>query len=89
MSSVAAGASTSAVEVQAVSPRGLWLWVMDCEYFLPADQFPWFVDASVQDVYDVELHHGHVLHWPKLDVDLELQSLSSPDQWPLIWRDGS
>lgn len=87
MTSEAAGVSTSAVEVQAVSPRGLWLWVMDCEYFLSTEQFPWFAAASVRDVYHVELHHGHLLRWPALDVDLELQSLAAPDQWPLVWHD--
>ena len=86
MTSAIAGPNTSAVEIQAVSQRGLWLWVMDCEYFLPTEHFPWFASASVRDVYNVELHHGHMLHWPALDVDLELQSLMAPYKWPLVWR---
>lgn len=86
MTSAISGATTSPVEVQAVSPRGLWLWVMDCEYFLPSEEFPWFLGASVRDVYEVELLHGHILHWPRLDIDLELQSLTRPDDWPLVWR---
>lgn len=84
MLSATPGTNTSAIEVQAVSPRGVWLWVMDCEYFLPTEQFPWFASASVRDVYDVELHHGHILHWPKLDVDLDLSGLRTPENWPLI-----
>lgn len=84
MLSAPLGASTSAVEVQSVSPRGLWLWVMDCEYFLPTEQFPWFAGACVRDVYNVELHHGHILHWPKIDVDLDLASLRAPESWPLV-----
>jgi hypothetical protein len=47
MTSATAGVSTSPVEVQAVTPRGLWLWVMDCEYFLPTEDFPWFASATV------------------------------------------
>ncbi len=86
MLSASTGTSTSAVEVQGVSPRGLWLFVLDREYFLPADQFPWFMAAAVGDVYNVELQHGHILHWPALDVDLELQSLDAPENWPMVWR---
>ncbi len=87
MLSAPSGANTSAIEVQAVSPRGLWLFVRDREYFLPAEQFPWFVAAAVRDVYDVELQHGHIVHWPALDIDLELQSLATPEDWPLVWRE--
>jgi len=85
------GANTSStdatqVRVQAVSPRGLWLWLKEREYFLPTEQFPWFAAAAVRDVYRVELLHGHVLHWPALDVDLDVDSLERPEDWPLVWR---
>lgn len=86
MAFAAPGKNTSAAEVQSVSPRGLWIWVLDQEFFLPSEQFPWFQKASVVDVYNVELHHGHVLHWPALDVDLELASLAEPERWPLVCK---
>lgn len=86
MLSATSGSDISAAEVQGVSPHGLWLLVMDREYFLPTAEFPWFADATVRDVYDVQLEHGHILHWPALDVDLELQSLSALEAWPLIWK---
>lgn len=84
MLSAALGNSTLAVEVQSVSPRGLWLWVMDREYFLPTEQFPWFARAKVRDVFEVELHNGHILHWPALDVDLDVACLTAPENWPLV-----
>jgi hypothetical protein len=37
----------------------------------------------------VELLHGFHLHWPELDVDLELQSLQAPDQFPLVYSAGA
>jgi hypothetical protein len=58
--------------------------VRDREYWLDVRDFPWFAAAAVRDVYDVELEHGHILHWPKLDIDLELDSLSEPSRWPLV-----
>ena len=86
MPSAQPGTTTSAAEVQGVSPRGLWLLVADREYFLPTTEFPWFAAAVVRDVYNVELHHGHILHWPALDIDLDVQSLVAPEEWPLVWR---
>jgi hypothetical protein len=86
MPSVQPGSSTLAVEVLGVSPRGLWLLVRDREYFLDSKDFPWFANATVRSVYDVVLEHGHILHWPQLDVDLELDSLTAPDRWPLVAR---
>jgi hypothetical protein len=86
MRSAQLGDSTSAVEVQAITPRGVWLVVRDREYFLGHEEFPWFRVATVADVCRVHLEHGHVLHWPALDVDLELDSLTEPEAWPLVWR---
>ncbi len=74
----------ASVEVLEVSPRGLWLRVRDREYFLDSTNFPWFVTASVRDVYQVTLEHGHIVRWPALDVDLELESLTAPVLWPLV-----
>ena len=86
MSSSAAGTSTSDVEVLNVSPRGIWLFVSGKEYFLPQEAFPWFADARLVDVYRVELHHGHHLFWPSLDIDLDVESLEDPDRFPLVAR---
>ncbi len=80
------GASTSAVEVTNISRHGLWLLVGDKEFFLPYKDFPWFEDARLRDVLDVELLHGSHLHWPALDVDLCLESLENPEAFPLVYR---
>ena len=80
------GKSTSRVEVQGLSRHGLWLLVSDTEYYLPFEQFPWFAEARVRDAYEVELLHETHLHWPKLDVDLDLDSLSRPDDYPLVYQ---
>lgn len=88
MKSVARGKSTlSVAEVVQISPHGLWLHVQDAEFFLPYEQFPWFRDATVREIHQVELRHGHHLHWQALDIDLELESLKTPACYPLIFRD--
>jgi hypothetical protein len=77
------GGVTSAVEVLNISPHGIWLLVKDREYFLPYDDFPWFKDARLAEIQQVQLLHGHHLHWPELDVDLELDSLDQVERYPL------
>jgi hypothetical protein len=72
--------------VQGLSRHGLWLLVGDTEYYLPFEQFPWFAEARVRDAYEVELLHETHLYWPTLDVDLDLDSLRRPDDYPLIYR---
>lgn len=80
------GKSTSVVEVQGLSRYGLWLLVGETEFYLPFDEFPWFAEARVRDAYEVEFLHGTHLYWPKLDVDLDLDSLHHPEDYPLIYR---
>ena len=80
------GTSISEVEVSNVSPHGIWLLINKKEYFLTYELYPWFEDAPIKKLFDVELIHGHHIHWPSLDIDLELDSLESPDSYPLIYR---
>ena len=86
MKSFALGKNISIAEVQDVSKHGIWLILRDQEYFLPFADFPWFKNATIASIYNVETHHGPQLHWPDLDVDLELESLQNPNQYPLVYR---
>ncbi len=69
------------------SPFGMWLLVLDTEYFLSYKEYPWFRDAKISEIHEVELTHGSHLHWSSLDVDLDLDSLVNPEKYPLIYRD--
>jgi hypothetical protein len=75
----------SRAEVQDVSRFGLWLYVNKKEYFLPYDKYPWFKDAKVSEIYNLQFLHGYHLRWPDLDVDLELDSLDHPEKYPLTF----
>jgi len=74
------------VEVTNIDRFGFWLLVEDREYFLPYADFPWFRNATLDQILDVQLLHGDHLHWPALDVDLSLDSLSQPEAFPLIYK---
>jgi hypothetical protein len=37
-------------------------------------------------VHNVRFLHGRHLHWPDLDVDLEVDALEHPERYPLAYR---
>ena len=86
MSSAAPGTTTSAVEVTNVSKHGFWLLIEEQEVFLAFDNFPWFRDAPIGKLLNVQLQSRRHLYWPDLDVDLAVESLFHPDRFPLVSR---
>ena len=80
------GTPTSAVEVTNISSHGVWLLTEDKELFMPFDGFPWFKEAPIGHILNVEeVSPGH-FHWPDLDVDLNIESIEHPERFPLIAR---
>lgn len=57
------------------------------ERFLSFEEFPWFKKARIEDLTRVERPHPGHLVWPQLDVDLSLDSINNPSQFPLIARE--
>lgn len=84
MKSESTGTDTSAAEILNVSPHGFWLMVAEKEYFLDFDHFPWFRRASLEQLFRVELLHEEHLYWPGLDVDLDLDRIEHPENYPLM-----
>ena len=80
------GGDTLEAEVLNISRHGFWLMVSEKEYFLDFDLFPWFRQATVEQLCSVELWHGEHLYWPKLDVDLDLDRIEHPEKYPLVAR---
>ena len=86
MKSENTGTVISEIEVLNVSPRGFWLYVNEHEYFLAFKDFPWFQDATVTQIFDVQKVSQSHLYWPPLDVDLDLESIAHPERFPLTAR---
>jgi len=86
MRSKIAGKSTSKVEVLNISNHGFWLFLKGREYFLSFEDFPWFKDAKLSSILNVKLLQPYHLYWPDLDVDLEIESIESPEKYPLIYK---
>ena len=86
MTSVQPGAGTLEVEVTNVSKQGFWVLLGDEELFVPFAEFPWFKEAPITKLLNVERPQPHHLYWPDLDVDLAVDSLRRPEQFPLVAR---
>ena len=84
MKSETLGTDTSEVEVTQISKHGIWLLLQAKEYFLSFEDFPWFKDASVSAIHNVQLLNECHAFWPELDVDLSVQSIESPSLFPLV-----
>lgn len=84
MKSTRLGKHTSAVEVTNVSEHGFWLLIQGREMFVGFEEFPWFKDASIGELCQVELQSPRHLYWADLDVDLAVESLDHPERFPLV-----
>ena len=73
-------------EIQNISATGIWLLVNQTEYFLSYKTCPWFKKAQVNEILNLKFLHGYHLHWPDLDVDLELDALENLEKYPLVYK---
>lgn len=73
-------------EVTNISPNGLWILSNGEEYFISYEDYPAFVTASIRQISDVTADCAGNLHWQELDIDIELESLKTPEKYPLVYR---
>lgn len=76
--------NSSDVPVSLVSNQGFWLLAADEELFLSYADFPWFKDATIAQITNVERTNADHLYWPSLDIDLSVESVRDPSKFPLI-----
>jgi uncharacterized protein DUF2442 len=86
MKSETLGTSTSEVEVTQISKHGIWLLLEETEHFLSFDGFPWFKNAAVSAIQNVQLLNQNHLYWAELDIDLSVESIQQPERFPLVAR---
>ena len=78
------GKITLEVEVTQIDMQGIWLLIGERELFLPFENFPWFRNASVRSIHNVEVLNERHLRWPDLDIDLAVESIEYPERFPLV-----
>ena len=81
-SSRALGKNVSA-EVTHISSSWIWLLAGDMEFFMSYEDFPWFKDASVGKILNVEKSYPEHYYCPDLDVDLTTAIIEHPERFPL------
>lgn len=75
---------TSVAEVTHVSKHGFWVLLDHEELLIPFAQFPWFRSATIEQISDVQWPTANHLYWPRLDVDLSVESIRDPNAFPLV-----
>ena len=76
--------SSISVDVLMINDRGIMISVQGQDYFLSYNRVPWMLDATINEVLDVQMSGKNAIEWPKLDVDLEVDSLKHPERYPLL-----
>jgi hypothetical protein len=71
------------VEVTHISKAGVWLLTGDKELFLSYEDFPWFKNAPVGKILNVEEPYPNHFYWPDLDIDLTTEIIVDPQRFPL------
>jgi hypothetical protein len=86
MKSSVVGNATSKAEVTNISAHGIWLLFENKEYFLPFTEYPWFREANISEIQNIQVLHRSHFYWPALDVDLNKYILDSLESYPLSWK---
>ena len=78
------GTIISAAEVTHVSKHGFWLLLNTEELPVPFEHFPWFKNATIAQLSDVQWPAPDHLYWPQPDADLSVESIRNPSAFPLL-----
>jgi hypothetical protein len=71
------------VEITHISISGIWLLTGDKKLFMAYEDFPWFKDAPVKKILNVQEPHPDHFYLPDLDVDLTAETIEHPERFPL------
>lgn len=82
------GKNTLDVEVSHISAHGIWLLTENKEFFISYEEFPWFQDAKIRDVFAVEQPRQGHFYWSHLDIDLSVEIIQNPKRFPLKYEEG-
>ena len=77
------GKTILSTEVTNISNHGFWLMIEEAEYFLSYNDFPWFKNATIGNILNIEEPTKHHFYWPGLDIDLSLDIIKNPKKYPL------
>ena len=76
--------SNTLAKVLTITANGILLSIPEGDFFLNYKDYPWFRNAPINQVFDVEMEGDYAVRWNALDVDLEIESILHPERYPMI-----
>jgi len=73
-------------QITSIEQEGFWLLTNEGEFFVPFERYSAFLKAKVEQIFKFE-QDDDAFYWPELDIDIELDALKHPENYPLIFRD--
>jgi hypothetical protein len=86
MKSFRNGTGTLTSSVTNIANSGFWVIVQEKEYFISFKHFPAFKKATIDKIFNIQILSPTQLHWPELDIDIEIDSLEKPHFFPLTYK---
>jgi len=59
----------------------------DEEFFIPFADYPAFFHGTVEQIMNFHTIGSIQIHWPGLDIDIELEALRKPQNYPLTFKE--
>lgn len=84
MPSERTGKKKDKIEVKSVNKDGVGLIIKGKEYFMSFKHFPWLRYLTIGELSTIELRYGEDIVIPALEIELELESLTNPANYPLL-----
>jgi len=76
---------TGNIQITNIERDGFWILLPDNEYFVSFDHYPAFKQARIKQIFNFRFDEDEI-RWPDIDVDLEIEALKHPENYPLIFR---
>lgn len=80
------GTNTSVNKWPVILDDGIRIFVEGNSYFLSYKDYPGFRNQNIFDIQNVKMDMFGNLHWPALDIDIELESIKHPERYPLKYQ---
>jgi hypothetical protein len=69
-------------QIACIEKAGFWILTDDGEFFTSFARYPAFYKATIEQIFNFRENYGD-FHWDELDIDIELNALKFPEQYPL------
>ena len=69
-----------------IASFGFWFLCDEKEYFVSFKDYPVFKKASIDSIFNVKQLSPKQFYWEDLDVDIEIDALEKPDDFPLSFN---